>query len=155
MDWKKELIFFDDAWAEVPAKYLFLEVPPQSKQSTRFGRKRAYTDKEKGAYVAELHLRAKINYSGPLLKGFVRLTVIYCFPWRKKDKDIRSLVWIPKDSAPDVDNLTKPVKDALQGVVYANDSSVVEERARKVWCGLTGIAIQIEEASRNLQGFVQ
>ena len=45
-------------------------------------------------------------------------------PWGSKRLDIE--VWFSADCAirPDVDNVTKPILDALEGIAYVNDSQV-------------------------------
>jgi len=40
---------------------------------------------------------------------------------------------IPVTKSPDVDNILKAVKDALNGVAYKDDSQVVSVRCKKVW----------------------
>ena len=52
-------------------------------------------------------------------------------PWRSKRIDVE--IWFAADTAvrPDVDNIAKPILDALEGVVYVNDSQV---RSVRVGC---------------------
>ncbi len=52
-------------------------------------------------------------------------------PWSSKRIDVE--IWFSADSAvrPDVDNVAKPILDALQGIVYVNDFQV---RSVKVGC---------------------
>ncbi len=55
----------------------------------------------------------------------------------------------PHVSKPDLDKLTRAVGDALEGVLYANDSQIVDLHARKVYtpiAGHPGAKIVVEEA---------
>ncbi len=63
-------------------------------------------------------------------------------PWRSKRIDVE--IWFSQNSAvrPDVDNVTKLVLDALQGIVYVNDSQV---RSVKVGCIPRDDAFEIEK----------
>jgi Holliday junction resolvase RusA-like endonuclease len=48
---------------------------------------------------------------------------------------------------PDVDNLAKGVKDALEGIFYRNDSQVCDLRVKKVYCEEhPGVQVSIEPA---------
>jgi len=44
---------------------------------------------------------------------------------------------------PDLDKLLRAVKDALKGVIYLDDSQVVESRCRKVYAQAPGVVIHI------------
>ena len=41
------------------------------------------------------------------------------------------IVYFYEDESPDVDNIIKPIQDALVGLVYVDDDQVVDTRARK------------------------
>ena len=49
---------------------------------------------------------------------------------------------------PDLDKLTRAVKDALTGVIYADDSQVVRLSASKVYGDVEGVAIAAEEVQQ-------
>lgn len=49
------------------------------------------------------------------------------------------------DRKPDLDNLVKSVKDALEGSFYTNDSRIVEETLRKKYGPPLGVEIEIYE----------
>lgn len=139
---------FEDTWRVLRAwDILFEDIKPQAKQSVRFTRTgHAHPDRKKEKYVKDLVSMLRRGYNGPCIQGKVRLTVIYSFPWRKEDKPYRSLGWIPMVEKPDVvDNLNKPLADAMQGICFTNDSIVVEIRARKIRSDLLGIMARVEE----------
>jgi len=50
----------------------------------------------------------------------------------------------PYTKRPDIDNLIKPVKDALNGLVFKDDSLIYKIRARKVY-GNPKIIVKIKE----------
>jgi len=45
---------------------------------------------------------------------------------------------------PDLDNLTKAVKDGLKGVIYRDDSQVVYMRIAKRYCTVPGVSVRIK-----------
>lgn len=45
---------------------------------------------------------------------------------------------------PDIDNLAKAVKDALRGIVYRDDSQVVDLHVRKVYGTSPGVEIRVD-----------
>ena len=68
--------------------------------------------------------------------------------WKRRVREAASAVWRHPDppssravtfsmtyfhegSSPDVDNLIKPVQDALEGLVYLDDGQVVDTRSRR------------------------
>ena len=125
--------------------YAYAELVPQSKQSTNFGRGRAWTSPKKRQYLKDLAALLRKDLTGVALSGKIRLTVVYCFPWRQSDKAMqRQLGWAFMDKRPDIDNLTKPLCDALQSVALADDAQIVELRARKIRSDVPCIAVRID-----------
>ena len=74
----------------------------------------------------------------------VELSVLCVFPWpktiSKKRRQVPSCQW--KISKPDVDNLVKVVKDALQGVCWIDDSRVCSEHVWKKYGDKPGVHIE-------------
>lgn len=63
----------------------------------------------------------------PALRGPVGLIVVHRYPWPKSmPKWKRALAWFygRKVTRPDLENLDKMLKDALEGIVYWNDCQV-------------------------------
>jgi Holliday junction resolvase RusA-like endonuclease len=127
--------------------YLQVEIKPQAKQSVRFNRRtgRAFPDVVKQKYVADVVEQLKAQYVGAPICGHVRLTCVYSFPWTKDTKSMVSLGWVLKADDPDLDNLQKPLADALNGVCLGDDAQIVCVQSIKVRSNLIGIAIKIEE----------
>lgn len=96
----------------------------QAKQSCSFNG-HAYTPKKKRMYVESLRAMALLSRPETMLNGPVCLSVSFVrgYPksWPSKEKFVRPMV-----GKPDLDNLIKPLKDALSGVVYRDDSQVVQ-----------------------------
>ena len=131
---------------------LFADVKPEPKQSTRFTLSgHAYTSAKKRKYLEKLvqeFLRG-IQKGFTQFEGRLRVTVIYAFPWRKSDSKLsKNQSWAYMDKRPDVDNLFKPVGDALQTAgIIKDDGQIVEIRARKIRTAIHGIAVKVEQIS--------
>lgn len=91
-----------------PIEFTF-EGPPLSLQSKNKTRKRAYKQSVENA--AKQVLAA----------GFVPLT---------QDLEIKITYYYEGDT-PDIDNIIKPIQDALIGVVYVDDQQIADTRSRK------------------------
>lgn len=86
--------------------------------------------------------RPEAPFVGPL-----RLDVEFRYRWRKKvTKKQMERLYIPKDTAPDIDNLTKQLCDVLQKCgFYMNDGQVASLAARKVWCNESSVVVNLRE----------
>ena len=58
-----------------------------------------------------------------------------------------SITYYYKDNCPDVDNIIKPIQDALEGVIYIDDRQIVETKSRRK---LLGGSYIVEGASKVL-----
>jgi crossover junction endodeoxyribonuclease RusA len=75
---------------------------------------------------------ASIERAGqPVIEGPVTVDVVFGFGLPKQPGTRRSQD--PHTQRPDLDKLVRAVLDALTGVMYTDDSQVVELSARKVW----------------------
>jgi Holliday junction resolvase RusA-like endonuclease len=143
---RMQLDSFEESLRVVRTGYVHCQLKPQAKQSTRWGRGHAHTSKAKRKYMQELAKQVRQTYNGPLLDGLIRVTVIYSFPWRKKDTSkTRQSGWMLMPQVPDIDNLLKPFDDSMQGHCYADDSRIVEVRARKMRSDFVCIAARLDE----------
>ena len=57
-----------------------------------------------------------------------------------------SLTYFYRDAAPDVDNIIKPIQDALNGLVYEDDSLIVDTRSMKYELSATRLTTRFRDA---------
>lgn len=72
--------------------------------------------------------------------------------WSHRKRHAAANGEIAPTSTPDLDNLVKAIKDALNGVVWVDDAQVVELEATKAYGGLDvghGVSIKAHELSSN------
>lgn len=106
-----------------------------------------YTPKPTVQYENLVKAQAAQAMQGrPPMEGPCALTIIACFPWPKSTtKKRRAAVdgaW--KDTKPDVDNVLKAVKDAMNGVVYRDDSQIATVTASKVLHDVPGLRVIVQ-----------
>ena len=101
-----------------------IAITPQAKQSVAGGKGKFYTPTRKRAYVDALRTYIMGSPPSRLLVGPVRLSVTFIWPYRKSTAKRDRGGLIDKVTRPDMDNLLKPLKDAMSGVVYHDDSEV-------------------------------
>lgn len=89
-----------------------------------------------------MYARAALPHGWEPMKGPVRLYVAFRFGTDERRKEGR---W--KTTRPDTDNMAKALKDAMNGIVYADDSQVASEQYDKYWVRResAGIHVRIEE----------
>ena len=133
---------------------LNFKIKPMAKQSfltTRSGAK--YLDKSVMAYKKQIQEQAKLQTLSfpymPFTKA-VKVMVVYYFKrpdsLKKADRDFCDANGcINKSTKPDIDNLTKALFDALNGICWIDDALVARLDARKVWSGSDEIAVEIHE----------
>lgn len=123
---------------------------PRPQISTRGGFARAFVRKDHPihAYRSAIQLAASQAMQGRApFEGPVRLSVTLLFPRPKSHtkKQRASLAHIQK---PDLTNIAKGIEDALNGVVWLDDSQIVVLVMQKSWepCGGQGSTkIEIEQ----------
>lgn len=81
----------------------------------------------------------KIAYKGELLDGaLAMINVFICEPPKSNPKRLKSLKHLYKATKPDESNYQKLVEDALEGVIYTNDSRLVATFGVKLYSGYFG-----------------
>lgn len=84
------------------------------------------------AFKASVRLAASQAYSGPPMDGPLIVSLVFVFPrpkgmvWKR-----REMPRAYKVGRPDADNLAKSVLDSLNGLLWIDDSQVVDLRVRK------------------------
>jgi Holliday junction resolvase RusA-like endonuclease len=119
--------------------------------STRGGFARAYTPAKTRTFEAMIAERARAAV-GPLdpYKGAVELEAHFALPvpksWSKRDRTDALAGVIQPQGKPDLDNFTKALSDALNGIVYADDSQIVSARITKRYGEEPGAAVTVRAA---------
>lgn len=121
------------------------------KFSTAGGFPKAYDPAKSRDYKDYVRLAAaehapKVPLEGPL--GMV-LTVYRSTPksFSKRKASLAEVGEITPTTKPDVDNYLKGVKDALKGIIWRDDSQVVEVYARKRYSARPRIEVKVKQLS--------
>ncbi len=114
---------------------------PKAKNSTKFGRNGAYTkEKIKNAHD-DIRFYVQQMYRGAALDYPLGIDVTFYRPHNKTSKQ-KKKHWA--DTKPDTDNYAKLFKDALEGVLWINDSRICEEHYKKLYTdGLPRIELTV------------
>lgn len=118
--------------------------------TARGGKVRTFTPAKTRNYENLVKLEAgRVMAGKPLIEGPVKLSVIASLQipqsWSKKKQAAALEGTLLPTSRPDVDNYAKAVLDALNEVVFRDDSQVVQLIARKRYSERPGLTIQIVE----------
>ena len=94
---------------------------------TKSGKTVSYTPAKTESWEDSIRVQALSCRPGQLLDGPLALeATFYLLRPKSKPKRVVYPSW-----KPDLDNLVKSVKDALEGIIYTNDSRIVDEVIRK------------------------
>lgn len=120
------------------------------KFSTRGGSTRAYDPKKSSDYKDYVKLAASKYAPDELITEPLRLEVTFYRPTpksfsKKKAAEAEEGRLLPV-TKPDIDNYLKGVKDALNGVIWRDDSCVTDVVMRKRYSGKPRIEIAIKKA---------
>jgi Holliday junction resolvase RusA-like endonuclease len=114
-----------------------LDIAPKPKALTRFGNGRTYTPPETVRFEREVAMLARKHAPPAPLKGAISMAVTFMLA-RPQRKRLYPAV------RPDLDNFTKAVTDALEGIFYVNDWQIVRLTVEKTYAGPSGPAIYVE-----------
>ena len=130
-----------------------VEGDPVPKGRPRFARRgqfvQTYTDAKTIDYETHVALKARqaIGASEPF-KGaltvflYLRYAIPASYSKKRKEACLRGVEY-PKKV--DLDNVYKSITDAMQGIVYLNDSQIVEAHITKVYAETAGANIMVQE----------
>ncbi len=139
---------------------LKFDVKPMAKQSFRTTRKGyKYLDASVVKYRKTLRTMAIAQMreqKAEKLTDSIAVDVIYSFQrpqsFRKKEREeIDSGKTMPKITKPDIDNLTKAILDALNGIAWNDDAQIAEISARKIWSKQDQIEVKIMEIKNQIK----
>lgn len=116
---------------------LMLEIEPIAKGRPRFWNGRAVTDANTRRYEAEVKARAKANAPASPLTGALTVSVLFTLPKPRSVKREHPSV------RPDLDNLTKAILDALNGIYWKDDGQIVNLNVRKIYGTPPGVFVVV------------
>jgi Holliday junction resolvase RusA-like endonuclease len=121
-------LYEEDKLVQVIAqKVAWVVIKPEAKQSGRFS-DHFYSDPKKKEYVESLIKGFKYSFTGVEWKGSCRLKVMFCFPPLKSSSHVVELM----EGLADVDNLLKPLCDAIKVIIDHDDRKIVDVHAIKL-----------------------
>ena len=123
----------------------------RARATIRAGRATMYTPAKTVSYEAQIKFFAQQAYKAQLIEGPVAMHIQALFgipkSWSKKklaqlnNGEIKGFA----TKKPDNDNIQKIVADALNGVVYKDDSQIVSSFCTKYYGQTPGVTVWIEE----------
>ena len=122
---------------------IFIEIKPKAAPRPRVTKFGTYNPKNYTDYKKVIALASKREFEVSSYALKMKIEFFFKIPksWTKEKKANTP----HHTSKPDVDNLIKSIKDALNGIAYKDDSQVVSVFARKQYADREGIFIEIEE----------
>lgn len=124
---------------EIPGK-------PFAKQRARATRQgRVYTPSETVSFERTVGQIAMQHFPQPL-EGPVRVTIWATFQppqsWSGKKTD--AAIGTYHTQRPDLDNIAKSIKDAINRIAFSDDSQVAELAMRKIWGKTSNTVVMVE-----------
>ena len=128
----------------------FIPAITTAKQSTRFGKKRAYADAKVSTNAEVLASYAHPHIPAEPWKGAIKATFRFEYEWRMKDNPAtRAAGPLPKPTGPDNDNLIKQMGDMLQAMrFFKNDAQIAETHVYKHFTGNNGVHVRLEKLTQ-------
>jgi Holliday junction resolvase RusA-like endonuclease len=112
---------------------------------------KVYTDKQTLTYEAMIATFAKQAMGGTeLLKTpvsvflYVRLPVPQSYPKKRKEACLSGAEKPCKK--PDIDNIAKTYLDAMNGVIFVDDTQVIDLHVKKLYSVVAGVDVMVMEA---------
>nr|DAS24857.1 MAG TPA: Endodeoxyribonuclease RusA [Caudoviricetes sp.] len=118
---------------------LEINIRPIPKQRPRLSKFAVYTPKKTADYEKLIAYEWKRRYKNLILKGAVKLDLLFCF---KKAKSCKKDYHTQR---PDIDNLEKAILDGLNKTAFVDDCQVVEMKSQKVFSDVDKIVITVTE----------
>lgn len=118
---------------------LEINTRPIPKARPRLSKFAVYTPKKTADYERLIAYEWKRRYKNLILKGAVKLDLLFCF---KKAKSCKKDYHTQR---PDIDNLEKAILDGLNKTAFVDDCQVVEMKSQKVFSDVDKIVITVTE----------
>jgi len=140
--------------------YMSVNITPVPKGRPRFSRKvgsyktkktRAYTPKKTKEYEISVALQAKQRMGGrTAFEAPIDVEIVFHMPipksfpkWRREGALNGRIAPSVK---PDIDNLSKAVLDAINGIVYMDDSLIVSLKVKKIYGDRHGFDVGVRHS---------
>lgn len=125
---------------------------PVAKARPRVFGKRTITPSKTANYEAEVAFVAGQAFKGcEYLQGPLQVVVriFMSIPKSARKRDLPGMLdgTIRPTKRPDVDNIVKSITDAMESVIYANDSAIVQLWAEKFYSDTPRVEVRVSEAS--------
>tara|TARA_B110000908_G_scaffold143818_1_gene173023 strand:- start:1845 stop:2309 length:465 start_codon:yes stop_codon:yes gene_type:complete len=152
-----KLLYITNGEKQVRKWSIKIDIIPQPKQSTQFSKRGfAYTPAKKRKYQKALKdAIAASELPDNLLEGPLSMGIYFCFPLTKSDtatkkkrqklEDNNGWIFASSQKIGDLDNLMKPVSDALNGLVIVDDGHICIARITKIKAAKPYIQINLSE----------
>jgi Holliday junction resolvase RusA-like endonuclease len=132
-----------------------VEGDPKGKGRPRFSRvgsfTKVYTDKQTLTYEAMIATFAKQAMGGtePLKTPvsvflYVRLPIPQSYPKKRREACLSGVEMPCKK--PDIDNIAKTYLDAMNGVIFVDDTQVIDLHVKKLYSEKAGVDVMVTEA---------
>jgi Holliday junction resolvase RusA-like endonuclease len=132
-----------------------VEGDPKGKGRPRFSRvgsfTKIYTDKQTLTYEAMIATFAKQAMGGtePLKTPvsvflYVRLPIPQSYPKKRREACLNGAEKPCKK--PDIDNIAKTYLDAMNGVIFVDDTQVIDLHVKKLYAAEAGVDVMVMEA---------
>jgi Holliday junction resolvase RusA-like endonuclease len=132
-----------------------VEGDPKGKGRPRFSRvgnfTKVYTDKKTLTYEAMIATFAKqaIGATEPLKTPvtvflYVRLPIPQSYPKKRREACLSGVEKPCKK--PDIDNIAKTYLDAMNGVIFVDDTQVIDLHVKKLYSEKAGVDVMVMEA---------
>lgn len=130
----------------------FIPIKPKPKQSFTMGKSGGFTPAATKKYVKSLSTWWSENWKKEFLVGTIYLQCCFCVKFRQIDRYIAEKVPLVLNMTQvDLDNLQKPLQDAMQGIVMRKDEQVCVLNSCKIRCAYEGIGIQISTVQQEFK----
>lgn len=118
---------------------LEINTRPIPKQRPRLSKFAVYTPKKTTNYENLIAYEWQKKYKNLILKGAIKLDLLFCF---KKAKSCKKDYHTQR---PDLDNLEKAILDGLNKIAFVDDCQVVELNSKKLFASTDAVLISITE----------
>ena len=102
--------------------------------ASRGNRAMSFTTKQYNDFKKEIKLQLENQLESEIMKNacYVSLNVFYPIPTSFSKSKRQSMIYTPKITTPDVDNLAKSILDGMSGVIFEDDKLITNLQVNKL-----------------------